>query len=460
MTRRLIIAILGTAIAALLLAGLGTFVLGAATARRSTEKATLKQATDIAAGYAKVEGTLANRPTLTDIIQRVLRVDGLTFLREDANGRLLGVVPKNIAADQFNQERLLRGESLSGSKGRLVWAAVPAKGTDGRIVVTIIVRKSANSFLPAWRWFLLASAIVVALGGLVSVSLSKRLTKPIREADGAARRIAAGELSTRLVEPAAHETDELAQLVRSVNSMASSLERSKAVEQQFLLSISHDLRTPLTSIRGYAEAISDGATTDARWAAGVILKESRRLERLVADLLDLAKLQARAFSFHRQPVDLCLVATDALDGFGAEASENGLRLLVDAPTQVMVDADRDRLAQVVANLVENAKKYAASTISVGARSIDGVAMLWVDDDGPGIALADRPHVFERLYRTSQRPVRAENSSGLGLAIAAEFVSAMNATITAEQAPSGGARLVIRFAPGGANEPTGNANRHG
>ena len=234
--------------------------------------------------------------------------------------------------------------------------------------------------------------------------------------------------------------------MRSVNSMASSLERSKGVEQQFLLSISHDLRTPLTSIRGYAEAISDGATTDPAWAAGVILKESRRLERLVADLLELAKLQSRSFSFQMQPVDLAAVALDTLEAFGAEAAEVGLQLIVDAPEHISVEADRDRLGQVAANLVENAKNYAKSTITVGARVVDGTPVLWVDDDGPGIAPGDRPHVFERLYRTSQQPVLAENSSGLGLAIVAELTAAMRASITAEQAPSGGARMVVRFAP--------------
>ena len=446
MTRRLVLAILGTAIAALLLAGLGTFLLTAATARRSTQRAVLAQSIDIANNFAKVEPNLANRPGVADTVQRIFRIDGLAFLHEDTNGKLIGTPPKGVSLLLLNPAALLAGKRLSGHAGKLVWAAAPAKTADGSIVVAVLVRRVANSFLPAWRWFLLASGAVVLLGALVAVSLSRRLTRPIRQADQAARRIAAGELSTRLVEPLHHETDELAQLVRSVNSMASSLERSKGVEQQFLLSISHDLRTPLTSIRGYAEAISDGATTDPMWAAGVILKESRRLERLVADLLELAKLQSRSFSFQMQPVDLAAVALDTLEAFGAEAAEVGLQLNVDAPEHISVEADRDRLGQVAANLVENAKNYAKSTITVGARVIDGTPTLWVDDDGPGIAPGDRPHVFERLYRTSQQPVRAENSSGLGLAIVAELTAAMRASVTAEQAPSGGARMVVRFVP--------------
>jgi signal transduction histidine kinase len=94
--------------------------------------------------------------------------------------------------------------------------------------------------------------------------------------------------------------------------------------------------------------------------------------------------------------------------------------------------------------VENAKNYAKTRVVVAARTVAGTAMLWVDDDGPGIPEADRPHVFERLYQTAQRPARAENSSGLGLAIVAELAAAMGATAAAEEAPGGGARLVIRF----------------
>ena len=446
MTRRLIVAILGTTIAALLFAGLGTFILAGATARRTTERAALQQAGEIANGYAKAQANISDQPIVAETIQRIFRADDVAILKFEPDGRLIGTPPKGVSPLLLNPAGFKAGKKSSGHIGRLVWAAVPAKAADGTMVVAVLTRRIANSSVAAWRWFLLASGVVIALGTLVAVTLSKRLTRPIREADQAARLIASGELSTRLQEPPDSAKDELAQLVRSVNRMAGSLERSKTVEQQFLLSISHDLRTPLTSIRGYAEAISDGATTDPGWAAGVILKESRRLERLVTDLLELAKLQSRSFSFRMQPVDLSAIAQETLDAFGAEAAEAGLTLNVDAPEHIMVDADRDRLGQVVANLVENAKNYARSTITVGARIVDGVPMLWVNDDGPGIAPADRPHVFERLYRTGQQPVRAENSSGLGLAIVAELTGAMNATVAAESAPGGGAQIVVRFRP--------------
>ncbi len=125
----------------------------------------------------------------------------------------------------------------------------------------VLTQSSSLDLGPTVRWFLLASAATVLLGALVASRLSGRLTQPLREADQATQRVAAGDLSARVPVPSGD--DELADLARSINSMAATLERSKGLEQQFLLSVSHDLRTPLTSIRGYAEAIADGTAPDS-----------------------------------------------------------------------------------------------------------------------------------------------------------------------------------------------------
>jgi two-component system sensor histidine kinase BaeS len=225
--------------------------------------------------------------------------------------------------------------------------------------------------------------------------------------------------------------------------MAEALERAQGLERQFLLSISHDLRTPLTSIRGYAEAIADGATPDPQRAAAVILAESRRLERLVQDLLDLAKLEARHFTMNLEPTDLREPVTRSVEGFQREAEEAGLQIVVRAPdAPVIARADADRLRQVLANLVENAVKFASSTITVTVRDDGAGATIEVTDDGPGIAPEDLPHVFERLYVASHRPRRRETGSGLGLAIVRELVDAMDGSVRAEAGPTGGTTFVV------------------
>ena len=154
---------------------------------------------------------------------------------------------------------------------------------------------------------------------------------------------------------------DLAALADTLNEMAAQLEASRGSQRAFLLSISHDLRTPLTSIRGYAEALADGTIDDAdpdarKRAATVIGAESRRLERLVRDLLDLTRLDSREFSFNPQPCDAAEVVRDAAAAFAPQARELGIELTVAAGASAPAELDADRVGQIVANLVENASE--------------------------------------------------------------------------------------------------------
>jgi two-component system sensor histidine kinase BaeS len=220
------------------------------------------------------------------------------------------------------------------------------------------------------------------------------------------------------------------------------------VERQFLLSVSHDLRTPLTSIRGFGEALSEGRAPDTAHAGSIITAEARRLERLVGDLLELAQLDARRFSLDVRATDVPEVVSDTTEGFRPAAERVGVALEVDlgdaAGTPAMAAADPDRLAQVVANLVENALKFATSRISVAVATTgdgkDGVTIS-VDDDGPGIAAGDLAHVFEPFYQSSWAPAR-QVGSGLGLAIVAELAGAMGGSVRAESPAGGGTRVTV------------------
>jgi two-component system sensor histidine kinase BaeS len=286
--------------------------------------------------------------------------------------------------------------------------------------------------------------VILVVAALVARAMGRRFVRPIRAAQQVTGQIAAGDLGARV--PEGPDTDpELAGLANSINAMAASLAQAKGVERQFFQSVSHDLRTPLTSIRGFAEAIEDGATEDVTAAAGVIASEARRLERLVADLLGLATLEAKRFTLQIQPLDLTTAAADAAAGFIPSASELGLALYVDSSGPIGVNADPDRLAQVAANLIENALKYASHEVHVGAVQQGATAALWVADDGPGIAPADLDRVFERLYVSRPQSGRSIGT-GLGLAIVAELVSAMGGQVRAESPiiAGGGTRMVVSF----------------
>jgi two-component system sensor histidine kinase BaeS len=438
MTRRFVLAIVGTVVATLLLAGLGTFVIGQARARRVTETELRSEAVTLAEQASEDDTVKVQR--LLAALQLVLHLQDVGRVTIGPAGRLIGTPPPGVTAADLPVAQLVAGHVVSGNHRSLVYAAAPIPGPRGTTVVLVLTRRADAGLRFATTWFLWSGAVVVVLGAGVALALSRRLTRPLRDAEAATRRIAAGELSTRIAEDPRHD-DELANLVRSINTMAATLERSKGLEQQFLLSVSHDLRTPLTSIRGYAEAITDGATKDPEWAAGVILAEAARLERLVRDLLDLATLESRSFSLHLETLDLAAVAQAGAEGFAHEDSAGDVRVSF-AGSTVTVRADRDRLGQVVANLVENARKFARSTVMVSVARQGDRAVLTVDDDGPGIPDTDLPYVFERLYVAHREPMRRESGSGLGLAIVRELVRAMGGDVGADRSPSGGARLAV------------------
>ena len=447
MRSRILVAILGTVTASLILAGLGTLVLDRVAARADTVRELRSQAegfADLMAPVAARSGV--RRPAVTRLIKG-FKLQGISFMYIGPGGATFGTPPDDVSPDIIDVPRLEAGETLSGRTGSLAYAVAPSPAGNGTLLAVLTRRVDATP-IRAYRWFLLSAVVTLVLGTLVALWVSGALTTPLRRAEQATHRIAAGDLSTRLPDPGAGA--ELGDLAASINTMAEGLERSRGLERQFLLSVSHDLRTPLTSIRRYAEAIADGTAPDAGAAAGVILTESRRLERLVRDLLDLARLDARQFSLHPQVLAVTEVVTEAAEGFRREAEDAGITLVVDEdPTATPALIDPDRLAQVVANLVENALKYAAASVRVSTVALDGTLAVAVADDGPGIAAADLPHVFERLYVSGHRPLRKESGSGLGLAIARELVAAMGGRVTAESpiTSNGGTRVVVEL-PGG------------
>jgi two-component system sensor histidine kinase BaeS len=226
--------------------------------------------------------------------------------------------------------------------------------------------------------------------------------------------------------------------------MADELETARGHERAFLLSISHDLRTPLTSIKGYAEAMADGvidSAPDRARAANVIAAEARRLERLVADLLDLARLDAHEFSLSPQQVDAREVVGSTVQGFAPAAQAWGVQLQLNPGAPVPAESDPERLAQIVANLVENALKYAKGSVVVDIASRNGHVEVRVDDDGPGIPSDDRERVFERLY-TARTAAGRQVGTGIGLAIVHELAGAMGGAASCEPLDGGGTRFFV------------------
>lgn len=289
----------------------------------------------------------------------------------------------------------------------------------------------------------LASAALVALAGsaLVAYVLARRMSRPLRELARSARSVARGDVSD--VAPATpSDASEVAELKEAFGGMVSDLALAREREKAFLLSVSHELRTPLTAIRGYGEALADGTARRSRQAGEVVARESKRLERLVQDLLDLGRLEAGEFSVDRRPADLADVADSVVAALAPSAKESGVRLAFRDGGSSDVMTDPDRVHQMVANLVENALRVtrAGGTVEVAVRG----PTIAVGDSGPGIELSDVQHAFERFYLwrkyQGERPV----GSGLGLAIVHELAGRLGVRVEVHSNGTSGTRFELHF----------------
>jgi signal transduction histidine kinase len=464
MRRRLMLVMVGLVAMVLVIAGAGSLILTRNEARNQAQQQLVSEAESLTSSKAATQ-----RLDVLAAIRKTLKLEDADLITITALGNVVTTLPDGLTEQDIDVEGLQSGQTSSGRKGSLVYAAAPVTLTQAereklakaahhprlqfRGTLAVLLTRDVGDLGPSWGYFIVAGGAALLVAALVAWQMSRRMARPLVEAMDATGRIAAGDLDSRVpVRPG--DYPEFASLAGSINGMAQSLQDGRARERHLLLSVSHDLRTPLTSIRGFAEAIEDGAIEDNAQAAAVIIAESRRLERLVGDLLDLTKLEARQMSIAIRPTDVAEVVTTTAEGFRPAAAKSGLAIVLRVPghdgmpgsaSPHPVAADPDRLAQLLANLLENAMTFARSTVTVtlGEDRASGRSIITVDDDGPGIAPGDLPRVFERFYRADRGPNR-RMGSGLGLAIVAELATAMGGTVRAESPVNadGGSRFVV------------------
>jgi len=307
------------------------------------------------------------------------------------------------------------------------------------VVVTRPDVVSGDDFRRYLSALLIASGAAALLAAAAAALLARRLTQPLRRLGHAAGELAAG----RSPEPVPREgTEELDELAGAFNGMAEQLALARGAERAILLSVSHDLRTPLTSIRGYAEGLEDG-TVEPSEAAAVVGREAARLERLVGDLLALARLRQGVLEVRSEPVDLAVVAREAEERLRPRAREAGVEVRVEGGP-APATADHGRALQVVSNLLDNAIRVSPRGAAVTVAVAPGE--LRVADRGPGIPEAELPRAFERFHlRSHTGGGSAEGAGlGLGLAIVDELTAAMGGSAAVENLPDGGAQFTIRL----------------
>jgi two-component system, OmpR family, sensor kinase len=324
-------------------------------------------------------------------------------------------------ADEIRRGREIRGTIRVGDEDK--WFAARPSGSN-----TVVLSRPARIDLPIWPILAIAGGVGAFLAGLVALAISRTVSRPVKRVSEASLVLASGQNPEPLSEQGPAEVRTLA---RAFNHMSSELDRARKAERAFLLSVSHELKTPLTAIHGNAEALADGVVSPER-AASVIGRESRRLQRLVQDLLDLARLNVRSFSVQRDLVDLGAIVEDVVERHRGAAERFGVTLAGSAPGDPIATADHDRLLQVVSNLVENALRCTPAPGAVTINAKDG--WIAITDTGPGLTPDDIEKAFDRFYLYDKygrdRPV----GTGLGLAVVRELTSAMAGKIQITSKP--------------------------
>jgi signal transduction histidine kinase len=324
------------------------------------------------------------------------------------------------AVDRLRKKGLASG-TIAADNGESMFAAV-RQGSEA-----VIVLRPYDSPFFDWRpWtgrFFLGAGLAALCSVLASLVVARAITRPVARVARASRRLAEGGHPVQLRSGGVRE---LHDLTAAFNEMSDQLAAARAAEKRFLLSVSHELKTPVAAIRGFAEGQQEGVVTPDE-ASSFILDESDRLERLVQDLLDLARLDAHQFTIEFETVDLEALAGDAILRCDAQARALGVPLELRSPGPRWAIGDRHRVVQILSNLLENALRVspdgAAVVLEVGDGSVS------VADAGPGLSESDLEHAFERfyLYRRYQneRPV----GTGLGLALVKELAQAMGGDVS-------------------------------
>ncbi|MEU4888814.1 sensor histidine kinase [Streptomyces xinghaiensis] len=348
------------------------------------------------------------------------------------------------------------GQGPGTSSGRAVTADIRA---DGRTVGSVHLGFPAASGTEgrdiAWGWIAVAALAALALALAVSWYVTRRLTGPVVRVAHTARAIAAGDRAARSRVDA---PGELGELSRAFDTMADDVTRAEGARRRLAADVAHELRTPLAALQAGLEELRDGYAEPAPERLAALHDQTLRLGRIVGDLAKLSAAESARLSLHRTTLDLTELVRGAVRDREPELRAAGLTVRTrPAAGPLPVHADGDRLHQALGNLLSNTARYCrpGDTVTVTARAEprkgagDGVVVIEVADDGPGIPAAELPYVFDRLWRGSV--ARDVGGSGIGLAVVKELVTAHGGTVEASSGPEGGTVITVRLpaAPPGA-----------
>ncbi len=367
-------------------------------------------------------------------VERMAQISGQRVLVADVDGMVVG-----------DSEHKLIGAPVNPSWARLGSAV----HWEGKRVGTLYVNPVAGpdpidlAFISALNRSVLLGALVAGLAAiLVTLMLASGILRPVERLTAAARRLKTGDLSVRV---SVDSQDEIGELATAFNAMAGSLAEQEQLRRNMIGDIAHELRTPLTNLRGYLEAARDGLVAPDAGLVDNLYEETMLLQRLVADLQELALAEAGQLALVPQPVALAAIAEQALGILRPQADAKGIRLHAQMPPDLpSVNVDPARIGQVLRNLLSNALLHtpAGGDITVLGWVEAGEVSVSVCDTGSGVQAEDLPYVFDRFYRADKSRARQTGGAGLGLAIVKQLVLAHGGSVSASSAPGQGSAFTF------------------
>jgi signal transduction histidine kinase len=397
-----------------------------------TEQALRREARGIAALYVELGGTLEQTFSATtleeatgDQVFYVPRKPGIVPF-PGTKLRLRQLPASTLDTDEL-EERQTMVLDVERPEGTLLAAAAPVKIGDS--VFGAIVVGTPRSQLRS-RWLTLIDRLAIAFAGGVLVAgalgwyLSRRITRPVLALSDAADAISRGRYEVQVPEAG---SDEIGHLAGRFREMAARLAEAEELERNFLMTVSHELRTPLTAIRGHVSALREGLIEDPDeqdQSLEIVQVETERLERLVQDVLDLAKLDAHRFTVHEDEVEMERLVDHAYASFAEEARRRGIDYRADLRAAPTIVTDGDRVLQIITNLLANAFRWTPDGGRVGVEltASNGQVAVAVEDTGPGIGKLEQERIFRPFWS------RDDAGTGLGLAIARELAVALGGRI--------------------------------
>jgi signal transduction histidine kinase len=366
----------------------------------------------------------------------------------------IGPLPSSAALRALGHRRPSLFLAASQDHANRLYAVRPVVRADGTVMAVVEVSRDtgqAQAFLGVLRLVLAgAGALALVAALVVSLLLARQVARPLLQMEAATQDIASGDLSRRLT---ITSEDEIGRLGMSINCMAADLARLEAARREFIAKISHDLRTPLTAIKGFVVNLQDTAPDELQATLSTMDEQTERLIRLVNELLLLSRLQRGELRLRRARTDLASLARSAASLVEQKARRLGVSLSLDLARHLTaVYGDADRLQQVVVNLLDNALKFtpAGGSVLLKVEAGDGRVTLLVLDSGRGVGDEELVHAFEPYYRG------LGGGAGLGLTIAREIVTAHDGQIWLKARPEGGAEAGFWLPAAPVEEPRGDS----